>query len=95
MLSEKLIFSPHLSRKTDVATVWFILASSYFLMLMRVEAKIETSIQIPAIHYKAEFIAPIHCEIWVGRKIEQYCKMCQLSYMERSSICGKYTYQKA
>ena len=46
-------------------------------MLMKVEVKIETSVQIPAIYYKAEFIAPMYCEIWVGRihkKIKHYCK---------------------
>jgi len=63
MLSEILIFSPHLSRKTAVATVWFMLASSYFLTLMKVDVKIETCIQIPPIYYKAKFIAPIYCEI--------------------------------
>lgn len=41
--------------------------------------KIETSIQIPAIYYKVEFIAVTYCEIWVGRnqkkkKIKYYCK---------------------
>lgn len=45
---------------------------------MRVEVKIETSIQISVIYYKAEFIALIYCEIWVGRnqkkKIKHYCK---------------------
>lgn len=34
---------------------------------MKVEVKIGTSIQIPAIYYKAEFIAPMYCEIRVGR----------------------------
>lgn len=34
---------------------------------MGVEVKIETPIQIPAIYYKAEFVAPMYCEIQVGR----------------------------
>lgn len=67
---------------------------------MGVEVKIETPIQIPAIYYKAEFVAPMYCEIQVGRihkkkKSSTTVKMCQLSYEERSIICGKYTYQKA
>lgn len=77
MLSKKLSFNPHLSRKTAVATVWFVLASSYFLMLMRIDSKFETSIKMPAIYYKTEIIAPLYCEIWVGRnhkKIKHYCK---------------------
>lgn len=62
--------------------------------------KIETSIQIPAIYYKVEFIAVTYCEIWVGRnqkkkKSSTTVKMCQLPYKERRIICGKYTYQKA
>lgn len=50
MVSEKLIFRQYLSRKTAVLTVGFILASSHFLMLMRAEVKIETSIPIPTIY---------------------------------------------